>query len=257
MQFFSFRCWLQVYLKCAFLSRSENINEGKSQTWFYFAGKEAKEYKFDYVAKQNTDALPYLDQFFDFVDNALPPHPYNSRTLVGMVLDKKQHWELWKEERKPSEDFFWNNYNSVHMYAEGPFYLMSTDLCATVAKVGSKGLGVAAEGHEDHDVSAMAFMGLEKYPIKIVPLPKLKYNQCSNYWKHAIKMKDLGLERTQSFFETETKRATDPSVPHYVDPNGRDWIIKKRRRERKVKRQVERQKKLEREREQNKAVESK
>ena len=56
--------------------------------------------------------------------------------------------------------------------------------------------GVAAGGHEDHVVSTMAFMGLEKYPIRLFDIPKLKYNQCTNYWKHEIKMKDLGLERT-------------------------------------------------------------
>ena len=27
-----------------------------------------------------------------------------------------------------------------------------------------------------------------------------------------------GWTRTQSFWETETKRVTDPSLPHYVDP---------------------------------------
>jgi len=212
-----------------YLTRSENMNEGKSQTWFYFAGKKAEEYEIDYVAKQDTDTLPYLEQFFDFVDNSLPPYPYNSRTLVGMVLDKKQHWELWKEERKPSEDFFWNNYNSVHMYAEGPFYLMSTDLCATVAKVGSKGLGVAAEGHEDHDVSAMAFIGLDKYPIRLVPLPKVEHP--SKFFKHGIKIERLGWARTQSFFETETKRVTDPSVPHYVDPYSPEEMRKAKRRQ--------------------------
>ena len=216
MQYFSFRCWLQVYLKCAFLSRSENMNEGKSQTWFYFAGKEAKEYKFDYVAKQDTDALPYLDQFFDFVDNALPPHPYNSRTLVGTFVDKQMHWQLWKEEGKPNEDFFWTNYNGLHLYVEGQFYMMSSDLCATVAKVGSKGLGVAAEGHEGHDVSTMAFMGMDKYPMRLVLIPKSEHP--SRFWKHGIKLKRLGLARTQSYFETETKRITDPSLPHYVDP---------------------------------------
>jgi len=225
-----------------YLTRSENMNKGKSQTWFYFAGKEAEEYEIDYVAKQDTDTLPYLEQFFDFVDNSLPPYPYNSRTLAALFVNKVTSWELRKEERKPSEDFFWNNYNSVHMYAEGPFYLMSPDLCATVAKVGSKGLGVAAEGHEDHDVSAMAFMGLEKYPIRIVPIPKLELNQCTKYWKHGIKIKRLGFERTQSFFESETKRATDPSVPHYVDPYSNEEMRKakmKREKEKKIKRERE------------------
>ena len=201
-----------------YLTRSENMDKGKSQTWFYFAGKEAEEYEIDYVAKQDEDTLPYLDEYLDFVDNSLPPYPYNSRTLAGLFVNKVTSWELWKKERKSSEDFFWNNYNSIHVYAEGSNYILSTDLCAMVAKVGSKGLGVAAGGYEDHDVSVMAFMGLDKYPIRLVPIPKLKYNHCTYIWKHGIKIKRLGWSRMQSFFESEINRAKDPSVPHYVDP---------------------------------------
>ena len=119
---------------------------------------------------------------------------------------------------------------------------MSTDLCAMVAKVGSKGLGIAAEDHEDHDVSAMAFIGLEKYPIKIVPIPKLELNQCTKYWKHGIKIKRLGWARTQGFFGSEAKRVTYPSVPHYVDPYSPEEMRKA---------------KMKREKEQDKAGESK
>lgn len=115
------------------------------------------------------------------------------------------------------------------MYAEGPFYLMSTDLCAMVAKVGSKGLGVAAEGHEDHDVSAMAFMGLDKYPIRLVPIPKVEHP--SKFFKHGVKLDRLGWTRTQSYFETETKRATHPSIPHYVDSHSPEEIRKAKRRQ--------------------------
>ena len=202
-----------------YLTRSENMDKGKSQTWFYFGGKEAEEYEIDYVTKQDEDTLPYLDEYLDFVDNSLPPYPYNSRTLAGLFVNKVTSWELWKKERKPAEDLFWNNYNSIHVYAEGSNYILSTDLCAMVAKVGSKGLGVAAGGYEDHDVSAMAFMGLDKYPIRLVPIPKLIYNHCTSYWRHGIKIKKIGLERTQGIFQSEINRAKDPSFPHYVAPS--------------------------------------
>ena len=202
-----------------YLTRSENMDKGKSQTWLYFGGKEAEEYEIDYVTKQDEDTLPYLDEYLDFVDNSLPPYPYNSRTLAGLFVNKVTFWELWKNERKPAEDFFWSNYNSIHVYAEGSNYILSTDLCAMVANVGSKGLGVAAGGYEDHDVSAMAFIGLDKYPIRLVPIPKLIYIHCTNYWKYGVKIKRLGLERTQSSFESEIKRAKDPSYPHYVAPS--------------------------------------
>ena len=52
------------------------------------------------------------------------------------------------EARKANEDLFLEDYNSLHLYVGGQFYLMSSDLCATVAKVGSKGLGDAAEGYD-------------------------------------------------------------------------------------------------------------
>jgi len=93
---------------------------------------------------------------------------------------------------------------------------VSSDLCATVAKVGNKGLSDAAEGHEDHDVPTMAFMGMDKYPIRLVPIPKSEHP--SGFWKHGVKLNRLGRVRSRSSWETETKRVTDPSLPHYVDP---------------------------------------
>jgi len=98
------------------------------------------------------------------------------------------------------------------VYAEGSNYILSSDLCAMVAKVGSKGLGVAAGGYEDHDVTVMAFIGSDKYPIRLVPIPKLKYNRFTSYWKHGVNIKKLGLERTQSFFVSEIK--TFPKIKY-------------------------------------------
>jgi hypothetical protein len=86
------------------LNIKENMNLGKSQTWFYFASTITSDPKldFDYVGKMDTDTMPYLDKYFEFADNHLPPSPYNLRMMVGIFSNKA--W--WKNNNIIKESFF-------------------------------------------------------------------------------------------------------------------------------------------------------
>jgi hypothetical protein len=153
------------------------MNEGKSQSWLYYASKVVDEYDIDYIGKMDVDSVPFLDKFFDFRDHSLPPPPYNKGILAGVVRDKL--W--WKQDirrhsatpkQKTKERFFHNNYNSLHLYVQGEMYILSKDLAEGVGRVARKETKNSkrfAEGVEDHDVSAMAFMALNgekmNYPL--------------------------------------------------------------------------------------------
>jgi hypothetical protein len=70
------------------LNIKENMNDGKSQTWLWYGSQVAEEYEIDYIAKTDTDTLIYLDQYFDFARNSLPPRPGNRQVMAGFLCDK-------------------------------------------------------------------------------------------------------------------------------------------------------------------------
>ena len=106
------------------LNIQENMNDGKSQTWFSYAATLVEEHSIDYIAKQDTDTILYLDKFFDFVDIMLPPAPYNYNILAGTVVDK--HWwgAAQVNDKSPSEKWFIQRYGALlHLYVSGQWYL--------------------------------------------------------------------------------------------------------------------------------------
>jgi hypothetical protein len=181
------------------LNIQENMNSGKRQTWFYFAStimNNEPKLNFDYVGKMDTDSMPYLDKYFDFADNHLPPSPYNLRTMVGIFTDKA--W--WKRETNIKEHFFSEHYTGysngnkvgVHLYPGGQMYILSKDLVSGVVAVARLSASGSAkyeysEGIEDHDIAAMAYISAEGKPMNLVQLSK-----SSVFWRHGVKIKRIG-----------------------------------------------------------------
>ena len=69
------------------------MNEGKSQTWFYFGSKLAAQFNksatpIDYIVKFDSDSILKLHEFLEFVDTRLPPAPYNKNVFAGSLRDK-------------------------------------------------------------------------------------------------------------------------------------------------------------------------
>jgi hypothetical protein len=164
-----------------FLNIQENMNEGKSQTWFAYATKVMKQYDLDYAGKMDSDSLPYLDKFFDWARFFLPPPPYNQGIIAGAPVDK-----LWWDGNKKQladdvhEEFFKAQYGKVmHLYAAGQCYILSRDLAETVVLEAPKS-HVYREGHEDHDISAMAFHSTKPISFHLLSLPQ-------QFWRHPVK----------------------------------------------------------------------
>lgn len=176
-----------------YLNIRENMNEGKSQTWFKFATTIMEKYDLDYTGKIDSDSLPYLDKFFNWAYTYLPPPPYNRGIIAGAPIDK-----MWWSRNKAqinedvNEDFFRASYGKVmHLYAAGQCYIMSRDLAHTVVLEAPKSNSYR-EGHEDHDISAMAFHSPKPISFHFLSLQQ-------QFWRHPVKRykKKVRLWRTR------------------------------------------------------------
>lgn len=180
------------------LNIRENMNEGKSQTWMSHGAEIAEEYDLDYVTKCDADALLHLHEFFKFAYTHMPPAPYNKHVYIGALRDKA-YWPRHKTEaaRIAHESYFGNNFEGVHLYVAGQIYIMSTDLAKFVGEEALRNKCSYCEGHEDHDISAMAFHSDQ--PIKL-----LTVGRSHRFWEHPVK----GEPRWRRMFAREQARMT-------------------------------------------------
>ena len=163
------------------LNIRENMNEGKSQTWMYYASKIAEENDLDYVGKVDADSLLLLHEFFHFAYKNMPPAPYNSMMYIGALRDKA-YWpkHTTQAAQNKFESYFGAVYGGVHLYVAGQLYMMATDLAKYVGQEALSGKCSYCEGIEDHDISAIAFHSPE--PIKLVCI-----GQTHRFWVHPVK----------------------------------------------------------------------
>lgn len=163
------------------LNIRENMNEGKSQTWMHYGAQIATQYDLDYVAKCDADSIFHLHEFFHFAYKNMPPAPYNSHMYIGALRDKA-YWpkHATEKERVRYESYFGTNYDGVHLYVAGQMYMLSTDLAAFVGREALEHKCSYCEGHEDHDISAMAFHSTE--PVKLVVV-----GRSHRFWEHPVK----------------------------------------------------------------------
>jgi len=126
----------------------------------------------------------------------MPPAPYNKHVYIGALRDKA-YWpkHATEEERIRFESYFGNNFEGVHLYVAGQIYIMSTDLAKFVGQEAKTNKCSYCEGHEDHDISAMAFHSPD--PVKLVVVGR---NQ--RFWEHPVK----GEPRWRRIWARETAR---------------------------------------------------
>jgi len=169
------------YRDMTLLNIRENMNEGKSQTWMKYGAEIAKEYDLDYVAKCDADSLLHLHEFFAWAYKSLPPAPYNNNVYVGALRDKA-FWEKHKnpEDQARYEGYFGKNFEGIHLYVAGQFYMMSTDLARFVGQEALANKCSYCEGHEDHDISSMAFHSPNPINLMVISRPQ-------RFWEHPVK----------------------------------------------------------------------
>ena len=178
------------------LNIRENMNEGKSQTWMKYGAEIAQEYDLDYVTKCDADSLLHLTDFFEWAYKNLPPAPYNTNVYAGALRDKA-YWPRHEteKERIQFESYFGQNFEGVHLYVAGQMYMVSTDLAGFIGKEAYTNNCSYCEGHEDHDISAMAFHSPE--PIKLMVI-----GRNHRFWEHPVK----GEPRWRRIWQRESAR---------------------------------------------------
>jgi hypothetical protein len=159
-----------------YLNIKENMEDGKSQTWFKYGSMIAEEYGFDYITKVDSDSLVFIPQFLDYVDKTLKPSPYNKRVYGGIPFY--------------SNSCEMNETNQPHAcplplvgpyYFSGEFYFMSPDLASFIAsdQVDRKKLAIY---HEDVDIGNFVFSHpkpISSFPIEnrhVLRYPEMNAN---------------------------------------------------------------------------------
>lgn len=172
---------------------SENMNEGKSPTYFYFASTVMKEYDIDYAMKFDSDSILHLHDWFLFAHFQLPP---NGHGIIGGALRHKAFWQSNNPNYNPQQvEAYWQDeYDGVHIYLAGQCYFMSLDMCEVVAREALNSTSYV-EGFEDHDVSSMAFHS--KRPVHLMTIGKSQ-----RFWEHPVK----GLPRWRRIRQRELGR---------------------------------------------------
>ena len=146
---------------CTYLNIRENMEDGKSTTYFKFGASIARPYNIDYIAKIDDDSVLSPQLLFQLLEDDLPPAPYNRRHYGGSS---------------------WASYAKNMMYAAGQFYFMSADLAHYVSNSLSakQRLSLMHSRHtEDADVGAFVFS--HPRPIKFVQLSNRRF------WHHPEK----------------------------------------------------------------------
>jgi hypothetical protein len=139
------------------LNIKENMEDGKSQTWFKYASMVVKDYpSFDYVSKVDSDTLVFLPNFLEFAHLSLPKERPVRRVYGGVQFFNT------------SCDI--NEENHPHpcplpllgdMYMSGSFYWMSADLAAFVASDAVDRAKLTIR-HEDVDMGNFVFSHPQK-----------------------------------------------------------------------------------------------
>jgi Galactosyltransferase len=120
-----------------FLNIIENMNQGKTATFLYWASQVSERWNIPYVAKCDSDSFLNLTTFLEFLHDDLPKIPKTGSNgglfkkpsvLAGSPMLRKQRDPDWW--LTSTDESFWENeyFLGSHLYYNGGFYLMSRDL---------------------------------------------------------------------------------------------------------------------------------
>ena len=170
-----------------YLNIKENMNDGKSYTWFKYAAylEGAKDdgtprigatnrRAIHYVAKADADTLISMNALLDYMNQDLPPSPYNNNFFGGIPTA---------------------NVAKNHMYMQGQLYFISLNLAKYIGyELTGEERQTITRGYweEKHaklfvheDVSVGTLVYSHPRPIKLVSVAK-----GARFWRHPVKGTD-------------------------------------------------------------------
>lgn len=206
------------------LNIRENMNEGKTPTFFHWASGVARELEIDYVMKCDSDSFLRWNALWRFLYKELPwPRPETGvpSTLLG-AFRHKAYWTTFADETMWQKEW----YAGMHLYLAGQLYLISRDVSKAMVVEARKwytsettNISFAAPyfaGHEDHDATSM----IQQNPEAIqrwMSIPKHTI-----FWEHPVK----GNYRWERILAREQRRRQErlegklPALPHFDDASG-------------------------------------
>ena len=132
-----------------YLNIKENMNEGKTPTWFQYAADISERHGIDYISKLDSDTYVDLHALISLMDADLPAKPAtepDNRKRYGGIL----------REYNTCGGYPYCKLLQGRAYMSGQFYFVSSDLARFVSggREDEKALGV---GHEDFDFGMWIF----------------------------------------------------------------------------------------------------
>jgi len=132
-----------------YLNIKENMNEGKTPTWFQYAADISERHGIDYISKLDSDTYLDIHALISLMDTDLPAKPAtepDNRKRYGGIL----------REYNTCGGFPYCKLLQGRAYMSGQFYFVSSDLARFVSdgREDEQALGV---GHEDFDFGMWIF----------------------------------------------------------------------------------------------------
>ena len=149
-----------------YLNIKENMEDGKSLTWFKYAASIAEEHGIHYIAKTDSDSYLNLEELLRVTSYDLPATPSNRRIYGG----------------RP-----WPDYFGESVYMAGQFYFVSSDLAHYVTNL-------MDPFDREKMTSRVEDLDFGKYvmshhrPIKLITF------HSNLFWKHPLKTRDEWLK---------------------------------------------------------------
>jgi hypothetical protein len=163
------------------LNIKENMQDGKTQTWFTFAASLTSEYNIDYVAKMDTDTLLDVRLLIHFVETSLPPTPVNP------AFDQRRRYGGLLREFNTCGSYEHCALLRGTVYMSGQFYFVSSDLALHIASNEFDGVKLRT-GFEDIDFGLWVFSLLETINLVVM--------SGNMFWIHdSVTKTQNGLER--------------------------------------------------------------
>jgi hypothetical protein len=176
-----------------FLNIRENLEDGKSQTWFKYASMVAEEFPVDFIAKVDSDALLFTPAFLDFAKRRLTRH--KEYVYGGITMDKNSCDPTITEDHSCPLSLIGPSYMS------GELYWMSPDLAKfiTSSQLDRSSLTIR---HEDVDIGNFVHSCPEEVSVVKIPKSRVlrnsKYNAEWNAPRNMLKKAYLGHSLTSS-----------------------------------------------------------
>jgi len=165
-----------------FLNIRENMDEGKTPTWWAFVSHILQKYELDYAAKCDSDTILLLDGLFGFAETYLPPKTHR-RILLGKFSDSMLYQNLLPSgqvdrQRKYLEGKFGSH--TLHWFAQGQFYLLSAQLIQDIQVEIANFPGFVVN-FEDQVLSMMALKSAGLIELLVLA-------ESEHFWLHKFKL---------------------------------------------------------------------